>query len=159
MTTKENVNPDYLFEVSWEVCNKIGGIYTVIATKALYLKSQLNKHHILIGPDVWMDTGQNPDFVEDPHLYGAWKEQAAQEGLRVRTGRWNVPGRPRAILVDFKQFLTSQDEILGNLWVDFGVDSITGNWDYRENVLFGIAAGRVIESFYRFYLDAADCCT
>ena len=156
MTTKENVNPDYLFEVSWEVCNKIGGIYTVIATKALYLKSQLNKHHILIGPDVWMDTGQNPDFVEDPHLYGAWKEQAAQEGLRVRTGRWNVPGRPRAILVDFKQFLTSQDEILGNLWVDFGVDSITGNWDYRENVLFGIAAGRVIESFYRFYLDAAD---
>ena len=75
MTTKENVNPDYLFEVSWEVCNKIGGIYTVIATKALYLKSQLNKHHILIGPDVWMDTGQNPDFVEDPHLYGAWKEQ------------------------------------------------------------------------------------
>ena len=52
----ELINPDYLFEVSWEVCNKVGGIYTVIATKSLYLKQQLHKHHILIGPDVWMDT-------------------------------------------------------------------------------------------------------
>ncbi len=39
---KELINPDYLFEVSWEVCNKVGGIYTVIATKSLYLKSQLH---------------------------------------------------------------------------------------------------------------------
>ena len=62
---KELINPDYLFEVSWEVCNKVGGIYTVIATKSLYLKQQLHKHHILIGPDVWMDTESNPDFIED----------------------------------------------------------------------------------------------
>ena len=40
--TKTIINPDYLFEVSWEVCNKVGGIYTVIATKSLFLKSQLN---------------------------------------------------------------------------------------------------------------------
>ena len=40
---KELLRPDYLFEVSWEVCNKVGGIYTVIATKALYLESQLGR--------------------------------------------------------------------------------------------------------------------
>ena len=82
--TNELTNPDYLFEVSWEVCNKVGGIYTVIATKSLYLKQQLHKHHILIGPDVWMDTESNPDFIEDPHLYSLWKAQAASEGIRVR---------------------------------------------------------------------------
>ena len=67
MSNNEEVKkmPDYLFEVSWEVCNKIGGIYTVIATKSLYLKQQLHKHHILIGPDVWMDTESNPDFIEE----------------------------------------------------------------------------------------------
>ena len=54
--SKELIRPDYLFEISWEVCNKVGGIYTVIATKSLYLKSELKRHHILIGPDVWMDT-------------------------------------------------------------------------------------------------------
>ena len=66
---KNLISPDYLFEVSWEVCNKVGGIYTVIATKSLHLKSELGRHHILIGPDVWMNTGNNPDFIEDPTLY------------------------------------------------------------------------------------------
>lgn len=154
--TKELINPDYLFETSWEVCNKVGGIYTVIATKSLFLKQQLHKHHILIGPDVWMDTESNPDFIEDTHLYSLWKAQAAAEGLRVRLGRWNVPGKPIAILVDFKQFLTKQDDILTEYWRRFGVDSISGNWDYKENVLFGYAAGHVIESFYKFNLTASD---
>ncbi|MBR6346013.1 MAG: alpha-glucan family phosphorylase [Bacteroidales bacterium] len=147
---------DYLFEVSWEVCNKVGGIYTVIATKSLHLKSDLRRHHILIGPDVWMNTEANPDFIEDPLLYRKWKAQAAQEGLRVRIGKWNVPGKPVAILVDFKQFLTSQNEILTEFWKNFGVDSISGNWDYKESALFGYAAGRVIESFYNFNLTEHD---
>src|SRR5574344_495671 len=151
----ELINPDYLFEVSWEVCNKIGGIYTVIATKSLYLKTQLHRHHILIGPDVWMDTESNPDFIEDPLLYNSWKVQAATEGLRVRIGTWNVPGNPIAVLVDYKQFLTQQNEILTEFWKEFGVDSISGNWDYKESALFGYAAGKVIESFYKFNLTAS----
>ena len=153
---KELIKPDYLFEVSWEVCNKVGGIYTVIATKSLYLKGEYRSHHIMVGPDVWMDTESNPDFIEDPSLYRAWRTHALTEGLRVRIGRWNVPGRPVAILVDFKQFLTRQNEILTDFWKKFGVDSLTGNWDYRESALFGYAAGRVIESFYRFNLDSSD---
>ena len=46
------MTPDYLFEVSWEVCNKVGGIHTVIATKALTITEQLGDRYILIGPDV-----------------------------------------------------------------------------------------------------------
>lgn len=153
---ENKIIPDYLFEVSWEVCNKIGGIYTVIATKSLYLKSQLKRHHILVGPDVWMDTEDNPDFIEDNRLYSAWKAQAASEGLRVRIGKWNVPGRPIAILVDFKHFITNQNDILTEYWLRFGVDSISGNWDYKESALFGYATGKVIESFYKFNLSSSD---
>ena len=152
----ELIKPDYLFEVSWEVCNKVGGIYTVVATKSLYLKSEFGRRHIMVGPDVWMNEESNPDFIEDPTLYSAWKKQAASEGIRVRIGRWNVPGKPTAILVDFKQYLTRQNEILTEFWKRFGVDSLTGNWDYRESALFGYAAGRVIESFYRFNLESSD---
>lgn len=148
--------PDYLFEVSWEVCNKVGGIYTVLATKSLYLKSQLKRRHILIGPDVWMNTEDNPDFIEDPELYKTWKQQAAAEGLRVRVGKWNVQGRPIAILVDYKQFIPDQNEILTDLWLKYGVDSISGNWDYKESALFGYIAGKVIESFCKWKLTAAD---
>ena len=152
----ELIRPDYLFEVSWEVCNKVGGIYTVLATKSLYLKAELKRHHILVGPDVWMDTENNPDFIEDPLLYRDWKAQAASEGLRLRVGRWNIHGQPTAILVDFKQFLTDQNNILTEYWKRFGVDSLTGNWDYKESALFGYAAGKVIESFYRYNLSPAD---
>lgn len=156
MSKEVILNPDYLFEVSWEVCNKVGGIYTVVATKSLHLKSRLKRKHILIGPDVWMHTASNPDFTEDAKLYRSWKLQAAEEGLRVRIGRWNIPGKPVAILVDFKHFLTQQDDILTDYWKEFGVDSITGNWDYKESALFGYAAGKVIESFYNYNLSFAD---
>ena len=156
MDEKNLIKPDYLFEVSWEVCNKVGGIYTVLSTKALNLKAEYKRHHILIGPDVWMHTASNPDFIEEPLLFKAWRAKAASEGLRVRVGKWNVPGQPIAILVDFKQYLTRQNDILTEYWKRFGVDSLTGNWDYKESALFGFAAGKVIESFYNFNLCASD---
>ena len=62
MAKKELLQPDYLFEVSWEVCNKVGGIYTVVATKALHLSAQMGRRHIFVGPDVWMHRADNPDF-------------------------------------------------------------------------------------------------
>lgn len=153
---KELNKPDYLFEVSWEVCNKVGGIYTVIATKALFLKAQLKRHHILIGPDVWMNTDVNPDFCEDTQLWQDWRQEAAKVGLRLRVGRWNVPGRPIVILVDYKQFLTETDTVLAKYWERFGVDSITGNWDYKESVLFGYVAGKVIESYCNYFTSSSD---
>jgi len=154
--SKSYTSPDWLFEVSWEVCNKVGGIYTVVSTKALFLRSQLDRHHIMIGPDVWMNTETNPDFTEDKNLYAGWKAQAAAEGIRVRIGHWNIPGRPVAILVDFKHYIPQANEILAELWTGFGVDSLSGNWDYRESALFGYAAGKAIESFYKHNLLPSD---
>ena len=156
MAKKEILSPDYLFEVSWEVCNKVGGIYTVIATKALHLQSQLGRRHIFIGPDVWMHRAGNPDFLEDPMLYRSWKAQALSEGLVFRVGRWNIPGKPLAILVDYKHFLPQADAILTDLWKEFGVDSISGNWDYKESAVFGVVAGRVIESFWHYNLKGGE---
>lgn len=47
-----NVAIDYIFEASWEVCNKIGGIYTVLSTKAKTLQKLYKDRVIFIGPDV-----------------------------------------------------------------------------------------------------------
>jgi glycogen phosphorylase/synthase len=143
--------PDYLFEVSWEVCNKIGGIHTVISTKAGLLQKKIQFIIILcIGPDVWRGETENPEFIEDKGFLPAWREFAADEGLRIRTGRWNVSGNPLAIIIDFTPFISHKDEILKDLWERFRLDSIAGHWDYVEPVLFGYAAGKLIESFVRF---------
>ena len=150
------INPDYLFEVSWEVCNKVGGIYTVISTKAPSLEKMLNNNYILIGPDIWMETRNNPEFIEDKSLYKPWCVQAEKDQLRFRIGRWNIVGSPVVILVDFAPLFNKKDEIFGHLWEKFGLDSIAGQWDYTEPALFGYAAAQVIKSFYDFYISAHD---
>ena len=150
----EKINkPDFLFETSWEVCNKVGGIHTVVATKALNLSNGYGSNHIMIGPDIWKDELQNPEFTEDPILYRVWRQQAVSDGLRVRVGRWNVPGNPIAILVDFTTFIAKKDEIFAQMWTNFGLDSLSGQWDYVESALFGYASGKVIESFVKFNLQ------
>ncbi len=147
------LKPDYLFEVSWEVCNKVGGIHTVISTKALSIINDLKDNYILIGPDVWRDTEHNPEFIEDQQLFSSWKNKALEEGLRLRVGRWNIIGKPIAIVVDFTSFITQKDEIFKDFWENYKLDSITGQWDYIEPALFGYAAGKIIESFTDFHLS------
>jgi len=143
--------PDYLFEVSWEVCNKVGGIHTVISTKALNVVKELADHYITIGPDVWRESQEHPEFEEDSSLFSDWREQAAREGLRVRIGRWKIAGRPIAVVLDFTTFIQRKDEIFKTLWETYKLDSISGQWDYIEPALFGYAAGQAIESFSRYY--------
>ena len=81
-----NLTPDYLFEVSWEVCNKVGGIHTVIASKAPTVKRMLGDNYITIGPDFSFDAA-NPEFNEDNTLMAAWREELYSKGVRVRIGR------------------------------------------------------------------------
>lgn len=152
MSITNNIVPSYLFEVGWEVCNKIGGIHTVIATKALSFSEQLPNRHICIGPDIFKDSAENPEFFEDKELFKSWRERLSHEGLRVRVGRWNIPGYPIAFLVDTSSFISKKDELLKWYWEQFNLDSLTGQWDYIEPVLFGFTAGRVIESFYHYTL-------
>jgi phosphorylase/glycogen(starch) synthase len=149
--------PDYLFEVSWEVCNKVGGIHTVVGTKALTLVGELQNNLILMGPDLVKDesTG-NSEFLEDTQLFSSWRKHAESEGLRIKVGRWNIKGFPIAILVNFSGYFLEKDKIFFELWEKYKLDSLPGQWDYVEPVLFGYAAGRVIENFVRFNLNSSD---
>jgi len=147
------LKPDYLFEVSWEVCNKVGGIHTVVSTKATSISNELKSNYILIGPDVWRDIERNPEFIEDLQLFSSWKNKALEEGLNIRIGHWNISSKPIAIIVDFTKLIPKKDDIFKVFWEEFRLDSITGQWDYVEPALFGYAAGKVIESFTNFHLS------
>jgi len=148
---QENLVPDYIFESSWEVCNKVGGIYTVLSTRAKTMQDLMHDRVFFIGPDFWRDK-ENPLFEEDQTLFAEWREHAVQEALSLRIGRWQIPGKPIAILVDFQPFFRVKDDIYGALWRDFGVDSLHAYGDYDEASMFSYAAGRVVESFYDYYL-------
>lgn len=144
------IAPEYLFESSWEVCNKVGGIYTVLSTKAHTLQQVFNDKVIFIGPDVWANTDA-PDFVEDEKLFAEWREYAKNtDKLKIKVGRWDVPGNPPVILVDFQPFFKERDTFFFSMWEHFKVDSIHAYGDYDESCIFAYAVGKVIESFYYF---------
>ena len=142
------LKPDYVFESSWEVCNKVGGIYTVLSTRARTLQTMMPDRIIFIGPDCWGEK-KCPYFEEDKKLMADWKKKAKQEGLIVKVGRWTIPGNPIAILVDFNPFFKSKNDIYAKLWEDYKVDSLHAYGDYDEASMFSYAAGRVVESLVK----------
>lgn len=147
--------PNYIFESSWEVCNKVGGIYTVLSTRAKTLQDEMKDHVIFIGPDCW-GKANSPYFIEDLTLFSDWRIKAqAEDGLKVKVGRWDIPGQPIAILVDFQSYFAVKDQIYGQLWEDFKVDSLHAYGDYDEANMFSYAAAKVVESFYHRNIDKA----
>jgi len=148
---KTSNDPDYIFEASWEVCNKVGGIYTVLSTKAKSMQDISRDKVIFIGPDIWKEK-ESPWFKEDNNIYPDWcKAVKAQDRLDIRIGRWDIPGQPVVILVSFEQFMPVKDIIYGDMWRKFGVDSLHAYGDYDESCMFAYATGAVIESFYKYY--------
>lgn len=144
---------DFIFEVSWEVCNKVGGIYTVVETKAITLQKKFKDNFILIGPDLDREGGENPDFEEDLDVFKSWRTIMQNQGIKVRIGRWKMIGKPLVFLVDFSSLLSKKNEIFTEFWQDYRLDSISGSWDFVEAAIFGYASGMVIRSFSNFYLS------
>jgi glycosyltransferase involved in cell wall biosynthesis len=146
---KTKITPDYIFESSWEVCNKVGGIYTVLSSRAKTLQDEMKDRIIFIGPDFWKES-ESPYFKEDMALFAEWQWVAKEQGLKVRVGRWTVPGEPIAILVDFQPYFEQKNEIYGWLWENYQVDSLHAYGDYDEASMFSYAAALVVESFYNW---------
>lgn len=144
--------PDFIFETSWEVCNKVGGIYTVLSTRSKTLQERLKDNLIFIGPD-FSERDNSLYFKEDNTLYGSWQKKAKEEGLKVKVGRWDIPGRPVAFLVAYNHLNSIKNDFFTQLWNTYQVDSLHAYGDYDESALFSLAVSQVVESFYRFYLS------
>ncbi len=144
--------PDFIFETSWEVCNKVGGIYTVLSTRSKTLQERLKDNLIFIGPD-FSERDNSLYFKEDDTLYVSWQKKAKEEGLKVKVGRWDIPGRPVAFLVAYNHLNSIKNDFFTQLWNTYQVDSLHAYGDYDESALFSLAVSQVVESFYRFYLS------
>lgn len=138
---------DLLFETSWEVCNKVGGIYAVLSTKARTLGEQFGDKLIFIGPDLWNEDNPSPYFKERKTLL----KQAQQKlqlpwGISIRVGRWDIPGAPQVVLVNRGDTARHLSEIYGEMWRDYGVDSLHSYGDYGESCAFAVASAIVIQA-------------
>ncbi|OFZ53753.1 MAG: hypothetical protein A2428_14695 [Bdellovibrionales bacterium RIFOXYC1_FULL_54_43] len=136
-----------LFEVSWEVCNMVGGIHTVLVTKVRKMQERYGENYVLIGPDMSRNTSLAGIFREE-----AWHPEILKglSKLKIgcKMGRWLVPGEPKCILLQFDALFEKKDQILADYWEKFGLNSLPGGHDYLEPVIFSHAAGMVIERIF-----------
>ncbi len=143
-----------LFEVSWEVANKVGGIYTVIATKTGLMK-QIAKNYYLIGPFIKNKSNLDAKIMQAPQaLQPVLKSFQDETGVKVYYGKWHAPGNPQVLLLDFYGFMKDhKDFIKAKLWEWHKVDSLFSSFDFEEPVTWAWTVGMLIQSFFNFYKD------
>ena len=142
--------PDYIFETSWEVCNRVGGIYAVLSTRAASMQAEHPDKVFFFG----VDFGEHSDiyFREDTSLLKGWRVP-----LPVRIGRWQVPGGPIAILLKYDSLWPSKDDIYAWAWKKYKVQSHAAYGDYDDSCLFGYATGLAMESLYKWLPKGKVC--
>jgi len=136
---------DYLIEVSWEVCNKVGGIYTVIQSKADNIINHYKDKYFLIGP--YFADKSHGIFLEEttPKNLKDLFSELEKEGIIVRTGKWLIKGEPNVYLIDFQNLKYKANDIKRQLWEDFKIDSLRTGFDYDEPIVFSYAANKLLK--------------
>jgi len=152
---KKGIKPkaDMLFEISWEVCNKVGGIFTVLSSKVRQMQKYYGRNYYLIGP--YFTLANRTVFKEEavPENYKGVYDELRKEGIICHFGTWLVRGEPKVILVDFKNLWPKVNEIKREMWDSFGLDSLDSPYDFDEPVLWSWAVGILIEKLAKIHSD------
>jgi len=136
---------DVLFEISWEVCNKVGGIYTVVKSKAAKMVEIYGSNYFMVGP--YFASKAIGQFQEEPpaEFCKAPFEELKKYGIICHFGKWIGEGNPYAILIDFVNYRQRTNDIKRELWDWYKVDSMRAPADYDEPVVWAYAVGMLIE--------------
>jgi glycogen synthase len=136
---------DILFEISWEICNKVGGIYTVVKSKAGRAVENYGDNYYMVGP--YLQANTLGEFSEEPptEILKSAFEELKELGLICHYGKWLIEGSPQVILIDFVNFRAKIDEIKTELWESYKIDSMRAPPDYDEPVSWAHTVGILIE--------------
>lgn len=144
-----SLNP-LVFECSWEVCNKVGGINTVVRSKAKYMVDYYKDNYFLVGP--YFVNKASGEFQEElPNdVLKITFAILDKEGIKCRFGKWLIHGNPNVILIDFTEYSKNKNIIKTELWDKYKIDSLkTQYFDFDEPVVWSYSVGRLIEEFQK----------
>ncbi|MFZ8806285.1 MAG: glycosyltransferase [Minisyncoccia bacterium] len=135
----------YIFEVSWEAANKVGGIYTVLSSKAKYMKKRYGDFYFLIGPYLGAKNEAEFHFLNPPENFEPIINDLYAKGVMVYYGEWLIEGRPKVFLIDFSKYLSQVNYLKYELWVKFQIDSLRTGDDYNYPLAWSRAVSDFIE--------------
>lgn len=142
---------DMVFESSWEVCNKCGGIYTVITSKVPLMQAHYDTY-ILIGP-LFDHLPQDFSRREVPAPFARAFSYLASQGIRCEYGEWDTEGRPTTILIDARKLFSYLNDIKADLWRRYGIDSLHAAYDFDEPLAWSWGVGMFLEQIGKQFAD------
>ncbi|KAG1120119.1 hypothetical protein G6F42_012821 [Rhizopus arrhizus] len=138
MPENRDVYNPLLFEIAWEVANKVGGIYTVIKTKVPVTVREFGDRYCLIGPLSYKTAPMEVEALEPPSgIIRETLETMSAHGVKYLFGRWLVEGAPYVLLFDTGSVAHKLDEWKGDLWRVAGIPSPPSDQETNEAILFG----------------------
>uniref|UniRef100_A0A8C2FJI0 Glycogen [starch] synthase n=1 Tax=Cyprinus carpio TaxID=7962 RepID=A0A8C2FJI0_CYPCA len=127
-----------LFEVSWEVTNKVGGIYTVIQTKAKITVDEWGENYIMMGPYYEHNFKTQVEKCEPPNqAIKAAMDSLINNGCQVHFGRWLIEGSPYVILFDIGAAAWNLDRWKGDLWNACSIGLPYHDREANDSLVFG----------------------
>lgn len=108
-----------IIEVAWEVCNQVGGIYTVIRSKVPTMMEKWGDDYLLIGP--YFDSKEiEPIEQSDDDAFKVVKS-LRERGFEVHYGYWLVTGKPKVILINPFSAYYKLGEVKYDIWENHNI--------------------------------------
>ena len=115
--SKRNINSSLLVEVAWEVCNQVGGIYTVIRSKTPAAVNRWGNNYCVVGPYIHQAVETEFEEITDAKDPFARTVNAMKElGFDAHYGKWLITGRPTAVLLNAYSVYDRLGSIKYELW-------------------------------------------
>jgi glycogen(starch) synthase len=134
----------FLFEVAWEVCNQVGGIYQVVRSKVPLMMSRWHERYCLLGPYV----EAKAQLELEPTPASGWLARVAarveESGVKVHHGHWLIEGKPRVLLLEHEQLAVLLAELKRSLAEQHQIDASGSDALLDAAITFGEAVGRVL---------------
>lgn len=138
------MSQDNLIEVSFEVANKVGGIYQVLKSKSSKMSDYYDDRYLTVGP--YDEESARNDFApREDHPYKEVFEELREKGIECHYGVWTVSGSPKCILVDASGLEKDIDGIKEELWEEYGIDSLNTGYRFDEPIKWSYAVGLLID--------------
>ena len=129
-----------LLEVAWEVCNQVGGIYTVIRSKVPAMVEKWDDNYVALGPYFPQRAAAEfePITESDETEIGQTVRKMRQMGFSIEYGYWLVTGRPRVVLFDINSMSVDQlNYVKGQLWVNHQLSTLNVEDLVNQTIAFG----------------------
>lgn len=127
-----------LFEVATEVANRVGGIYSVLKSKAPITVAEYKHRYCLIGP---LNYASAATEVEELELKDSKIKQSldamSSRGVKWLYGRWLIEGAPRVLLFDVNSCRGYLDEWKSDLWNLSGIPTPPNDGETNDAILLG----------------------